>query len=447
MIYLYHNKGDSMKDNNKRMYFSITLIMVLILAIIGATYAYFSASGGSNNNALTANSATLAQLGFTSSYSKISNDLIPVASENEYFSRYPGISASGDHSCLDDLGNQICSIYEFTITNTASVTQTIYVSFVPSENTFDNLYFAAFNTTIASANYEVATGSSGSGSNFLLTPQTTSGNITLGHPATKLTQNSTTPIDMPGLSTSLGAGESITYTALVWLQETGDNQNPEQGGVFKAGINVTTGGNSTGVTGVMGGNSRYVYVVYDGKYYTTASAAIAKNNDTPIYLKYKLNNPIEEEVWCIVGNNGSNSCYDDYYHTTSSSCQADLLNMPDDGTIYSCQTQTIITGGNIIEKYVEFTIDSETASANPGMTPGTYSLRGGDGGASYSENVNTITTAYGLSRCTDNTTSYRGSISQYNFAVVDSEGYVDVFTGAYACIIRIDGGSPYCYWD
>ncbi len=113
-----------MKDNNKKIIIAIIAIASIIVAIIGATFAFFSASGGSANNAVTANATTLTNLGFTSLHSKIAYNLVPVSSESPYFSRYPGIAASGEHSCLDDVGNQICSIYEFTVNNTYSVKQT-----------------------------------------------------------------------------------------------------------------------------------------------------------------------------------------------------------------------------------------------------------------------------------------------------------------------------------
>ena len=107
-----------MNNKNKKIFLSILVVVVIIIAIAGATFAFFSTSGGSANNAIRANATTLADLGFTSSNSKIATNLVPVASESEYFSRYPGTGASG---CLDDVGNEICSVYEFTITNTASV--------------------------------------------------------------------------------------------------------------------------------------------------------------------------------------------------------------------------------------------------------------------------------------------------------------------------------------
>ena len=236
--------------NGRGIFLGVVSVATLVVAIIGATFAFFSASGGSANDAITANATTLAGLGFVSSNSKLSTNLIPVASEKAGFNRYPGTAASGLGSCTDDVGNQICSIYEFTVTNTASVAQQIYVSFDPVTNTFDNLYFAAFNTTIASANFTVATASTGSGNTFALTAETNSDNATIGHQATKLANGASTNA-MPGLNATIPAGESVTYTILVWLQETKVDQNAEQGKTFAAGVHVTTGTDTTGVTGVI----------------------------------------------------------------------------------------------------------------------------------------------------------------------------------------------------
>ena len=238
--------------NGRGIFLGVVSVATLVVAIIGATFAFFSASGGSANNAVTAGATTLGDTVITlsSNNSKLATNLIPVASENAHFARYPGVAASGEHSCLDDNSNEICSVYEFTVTNNASVAQTIYVSFDPVSNTFTDLYFAAFKTTVASANFQVATGGTGTGASFTLTPQTTTGNATIGHQATKLATGATTN-PMSGLTTTLGAGEDVTYTILVWLQETGADQNTQQGGSFAAGVNVNTGSGTSGVTGVM----------------------------------------------------------------------------------------------------------------------------------------------------------------------------------------------------
>ena len=77
-----------------KIFLSILVVSILIITVVGATFAFFSASGGSANAALKANATTLANLGFTSSNSKVATNLVPVHSESEFFSRYPGTGAS-----------------------------------------------------------------------------------------------------------------------------------------------------------------------------------------------------------------------------------------------------------------------------------------------------------------------------------------------------------------
>jgi len=305
-----------MKDK-KKLTLTIVLVAVLVLVVVGATFAFFSASGSSANNAIRGTATQLSgTLTLTEGTKKIATKLIPVHAENENFSRYPQRSG---HVCEDDLGNEICSIYEFTITNTANITQTVYVSLVPSQNTFSNLYFAAFKTNAASANYTVATDYT----NNALVPELTANNNTLGHQATKLSSGSVT---MTGLTTALEPSGSVTYTILVWLQDTGNNQNTEQSGQFAAGINVTTG-TGEGVTGILsenrGANWVYTSVMNDGPFannartikvgepipvgyptYPTAASAMAGwANDpyspdyVPLYLKHKIGGT--KDVWVV----------------------------------------------------------------------------------------------------------------------------------------------------
>lgn len=104
----------------------------------------------------------------------------------------------------------------------------------------------------------------------------------------------------------------------------------------------------------------------------------------------------------------------------------------------------ILNGSNEIEEsYVEFVVTSDMVTANPGMVAGTYTLKGGDYGASYASNVNTIKTAFGYSsypsRCYDDTASFRCSVSGLRALTYD-DGYV----GAYVddgCYVNDDGSS------
>ena len=238
------------------IFLGVVSVATLVVAIIGATFAFFSASGGSANNAVTAGSTNLSDLTFTAnSNSKLATALIPVAAQDTNFKYYPSLESNG---CLDDEGNEICSLYEFTVENPSNVTQTIYLNFKPASNSFENLYFAVFKGAVANIDdfsvlsaYTDATGNATSGT---ATATTTSANTNLCHTATLLT-SSTDAIDLDGCSETLSpngeTGDDATYTVLIWLQETGVSQNlVDMNDSFAGGINVNTGSGS-GVTGVI----------------------------------------------------------------------------------------------------------------------------------------------------------------------------------------------------
>ena len=106
----------------------------------------------------------------------------------------------------------------------------------------------------------------------------------------------------------------------------------------------------------------------------------------------------------------------------------------------------VLNGSNEIEEsYVEFVVTEDMANANPGMVVGTYSLKGGDSGASYTTNVDTIKAAFGYStnpgRCTSDSSSFYCSVSDLS---AHAYGLGDVYAnGADYCDCRVytDGSS------
>jgi len=256
--------------NGRGIFLGVVSVATLVVAIIGATFAFFSASGGSANNAIRATATQLEDLTFTpNGNSKLATNLIPVAAENTNFKNYPSLEANG---CIDDRGNEICSLYEFTVSNPADVAQTIYLTLVPASNTFTNLYFAAFKGSVSDITTSSASGAdkfavlsafeAATSANVYGTPTATTlaANTNLCHAATRLTSAS---VDLTACSTTLTAADTnsttdeATYTVLVWLQETGVSQNTtdmtidDVAATFAAGINVNTGSGTTGVTGVL----------------------------------------------------------------------------------------------------------------------------------------------------------------------------------------------------
>ncbi|MBR6949105.1 MAG: hypothetical protein IKH54_02860 [Bacilli bacterium] len=80
---------------------------------------------------------------------------------------------------------------------------------------------------------------------------------------------------------------------------------------------------------------------------------------------------------------------------------ADIIGTPGETRPY--YLKHVLLNNLITESYVEFVVTEERATANPGMTAGTYQIRGADSGNNYNLNKTTLLSAYGSSYCTDNT--------------------------------------------
>lgn len=131
-------------SNNRAndIFFAVIGVTTLIVAIIGATFAYFSADAYSNEDAITGQSTVL-KLGYDDDINGLKTDLIPSADNIAI----AGANRLGktQRQCIDDNGNQICGVYVFTIGNPSQgTTQTIYGTLNVVTNEFSNLYFAIY---------------------------------------------------------------------------------------------------------------------------------------------------------------------------------------------------------------------------------------------------------------------------------------------------------------
>ncbi len=176
----------------------------------------------------------------------------------------------------------------------------------------------------------------------------------------------------------------------------------------------------------------------------------------PIFLKHKLEIQ-DTAVWCITS--GSyNSCtdYGDSF-IDESSCNNDLSQWGDP-TNFTCLPHFPII---ITENYVGFVVTSAMAQANPGMTAGTYYLRGLDtydvngncksqylnsstGNCEspyYESNKTVLQNAFGSTYCTDYSSYFRCYVSGLN-ADANLGGTVGAYVGVSAdCHVRYDGNS------
>ena len=135
------------KSNNKKVVLIISSIVIcIIILLIGGTYAFF---GQNDSNKL--NDLVTENINNTLKYTSGSNEymrdnLIPVVIEDvEKFAMKNTENGYQDNSDIckyEDLG--ACSLYEFTIENTANVVQKINATLTPNPNTFTNLYYMIY---------------------------------------------------------------------------------------------------------------------------------------------------------------------------------------------------------------------------------------------------------------------------------------------------------------
>lgn len=112
--------NEQKKQNGRGIFYGVIGVATLVVAIIGATFAYFTASQ-TNNNVITGNMATVnfglavtpvVNPGVTNGIIPMSNNMIEKAVAN----------GSTKGVCVDDNGNAVCQIYKITVTNSSTAT-------------------------------------------------------------------------------------------------------------------------------------------------------------------------------------------------------------------------------------------------------------------------------------------------------------------------------------
>ena len=272
------------RNNGRGIFYGVIGVATLVVAIIGATFAYFSASVTGTNNMLTG-STTLSLNYDVVSAAGLKTDLIPIeldgkdgsgvaytgdkitnfpvqyGTEGSGFSALPGITAT---SCKDSNNNSVCSVYSFKIQNPSeTVAQTVYGSITVHENGFENLHYAVFvgddtQITNNTKKYNVL-GEVDDAQDYIGGLGKTEAEFTTGGLIVKGTK-----VPAIGQRTEWGKASSVllypdnaketrmnevTYTIVFWLEETGEPQ-AEQGKTFNASITFDTG-TGTGTTGVI----------------------------------------------------------------------------------------------------------------------------------------------------------------------------------------------------
>ena len=112
------------KNNGRGIFYGVIGVATLVVAIIGATFAYFTASA-SNNNVIEGNMATIT---FALDVDKVTKadetkgGMIPMSNSMVEAALNGKNDVTGDNGddpeiCVDDNGNAVCQIYKITVQN------------------------------------------------------------------------------------------------------------------------------------------------------------------------------------------------------------------------------------------------------------------------------------------------------------------------------------------
>lgn len=223
-------------DNNKSrgIFLGVLSVATLIVSIIGATFAYFVASANGNEDAAKAGAANVAGTLTLSETVDYRQNMIPVtetlmktsykradAATGTGTGRCEGYSAAGGNTVYN-----LCSIYQFTVSNSASIAQTIYASLTANTNTFANLKYCIFEGEAGTSDTEKV--------------------ACRNMPAEKSTDSNIFSELIPATT------GTHTYTLVMYINETSEDQTTaDSGKTFTGTISITSGDGSNYMTGAL----------------------------------------------------------------------------------------------------------------------------------------------------------------------------------------------------
>ena len=225
-----------MNERNKGIFYGVVAIATLIVAIVGATLAYFSIYAGSSENAVGLTSRVVS-IDYSDGQNVVVQELIPSA--YNYVVRSYESPKEGKDVCIDDNDQEICSVYQFTVKNNAdAVNLEMYLRV--GLNEFDNLKYMLYeingntktnvydsmNTIVSSNILSYGLTKDAIGQRFSLAGYNEDNGAVVVYP--------------------LASGDEKTFELVIYLNEIGSQQNDEQGKSFAGTIEVEVNGNITG---------------------------------------------------------------------------------------------------------------------------------------------------------------------------------------------------------
>ncbi|MBQ8219522.1 MAG: hypothetical protein IJZ79_07205 [Bacilli bacterium] len=265
-----------MEQNKKRdVFYGVVAIATLIVALVGATLAYFSITVNSDPGAVNA-SSKMVEISYEDSKNVIAqaDELIPADFETVVQKAYlnaqsslTGAGANASNLCVDKPGKdaegkeipgrQVCSIYRFTIGNNGTTDFNIIAAVNSELNEFvgSELSYALYD--VEAGNW-VDLGGSGiktlgmtycNNSDTEETKKCFTENEGLKEYVNNSDYKATNYLFDKDHSVKIEVGKTKTYDLIIYLKETGHPQNDNQGKKYNGTIKVELSGSALDVDG------------------------------------------------------------------------------------------------------------------------------------------------------------------------------------------------------
>lgn len=209
-----------MEENRKGtgVFYAVVGVATLVVAIIGATFAYFSASK-EVTDVVKGDAATA---GLSLTVTKVSTDatggLVPIA-ESLLDKALDGDTATGNKMCLDKDGNTVCQVYKIVVKNDGTATATFDGTLDLTATTYTNLKWANVNKDAGLVGDAAVPDSVG----------------------TNLVASSVSQITT---GETYAAGATKTYYVMIYINETNASQNETDKGSFTGIVTFNSAGGS-----------------------------------------------------------------------------------------------------------------------------------------------------------------------------------------------------------
>lgn len=240
------------KEDKRGIFFGVIGVLTLIVAIIGASLAYFSINAKSDPDALTVQAAQV-KIVYNDGDQLSLNEIIPssksVAIQSFTRANPETDNAEGTYTaCKDKRGYTVCGYYDFTLTNSADQKVTITAKVKPSalnaevkeggvvttpaDIPFTNLKFILFNRTSATGDFDNGT-------------DIYEGTVPYNSGSNKYDDFSL--LGATGSETlEINGNSTVKLRLFVWLNEAGTDNDAEQGATFKGTVNIDVVGSENG---------------------------------------------------------------------------------------------------------------------------------------------------------------------------------------------------------